>query len=475
MKKYWQCLLPPVAAGALCLIVFAIFQLFPFAQRTLSWCDMNQQVVPLLLDLKNVLLGQSDLFLNMANAGGTSFWGILLFFVSSPFSLLVAFIDTKDIYLFANILVFIKIVVCAGTASLFFRNKFTSLHVLQNIALSVMYAFCGYTMMYFQNVVWLDMMYMFPILLLGMDRMIQKEKALLYIIALTAMITINFYLCYMVAIFLILAIGLYTWFCVEKERRKKVICLFGISTLIVLCITGIVWVPSLLQYLQSGRGTGILESLSSGSFISEVYTTVPIITCTAIFIAIVPLYFICKKYKKRKLNIIGILFLLTLLPIFIEPINKMWHTGSYQAFPARYGYITVFLGLIIAADMLNDFNQKNTVEKMSVKRQSQCRNHSGCRSWIFINLQTMGYTYCVHQNLAWFLCSIGNIYFICVSCSHFLLFYFIAVLFKSYAQTDHVYFSLSYDHCGSDVLRQHLFWFCIKIHFFKRSGFRFAK
>ena len=55
MKKYWQCLLPPVAAGALCLIVYAIFQLFPFAQRTLSWCDMNQQVVPLLLDLKNVL------------------------------------------------------------------------------------------------------------------------------------------------------------------------------------------------------------------------------------------------------------------------------------------------------------------------------------------------------------------------------------------------------------------------------------
>ena len=363
-------MLPPVAAGTLCLIIFAIFQLFPFAQRTLSWCDMNQQVVPLLLDLKNILSGQSDLFLNMANAGGTSFWGILLFFLSSPFSLLVAFIDTKDIYLFANILVFIKIVVCAGTASLFFRNKFTSLHVLQNIALSVMYAFCGYAMMYFQNVVWLDMMYMFPILLLGMDHIMQKEKVLLYIVSLTAMIVIQFYLCYMVAIFLILAIGLYTWFCVEKKRRKKVICLFGVSTLIVLCITGIIWVPSLLQYLQSGRGTGIFESLSSGSFISEVYTTVPVITCTSILIAMIPLYFICKKYKNKKLNVIGILFLLTLIPIFIEPINKMWHTGSYQAFPARYGYITVFLGLIIVADILSDFNQKDIFEQTSIKKNA---------------------------------------------------------------------------------------------------------
>ena len=31
----------------------------------------------------------------------------------------------------------------------------------------------------------------------------------------------------------------------------------------------------------------------------------------------------------------------------------MWHTGSYQAFPVRYGYITIFLGLILTAVVLN--------------------------------------------------------------------------------------------------------------------------
>ncbi len=370
MKKYRQCLLPPAAAGALCLLIFAVFQLFPFAQRTLSWCDMNQQVVPLLLDLKNILLGQSDLFLNMANAGGTSFWGILLFFVSSPFSLLTVFIDTKDIYLFANILVLLKIIVCAGTASLFFRTVFPGLHILQNTALSVMYAFCGYTMLYFQNVVWLDMMYMFPLLLLGMNRLIRKEKVLLYIVSLTAMVTIHFYLSYMVAIFLILAIGLYVWFCVEQERRKKVVCLFAVSTLIVLCITGIIWVPSLLQYMQSGRGTGILENLASGSFIAEIYTTVPVVICTAVLISLIPLYFICRQCRRKTFHITGILFLLTLIPVFIEPVNKMWHTGSYQAFPARYGYITVFLGLTLAADLLQGLNRPQPEETVSAKKNA---------------------------------------------------------------------------------------------------------
>ena len=368
MKKYRQCLLPPVCAGICCLIIFACFQLFPFAQNTLSWCDMNQQVVPLLLDFKNILLGQADLFLNLSNAGGTSFWGILLFFVASPFSFFVLLIDNKDIYLFANILVLIKIMVCAGTASIFFRKIFFGLPVLQNIALSIMYAFCGYTMMYFQNVVWLDAMYMFPILLLGLDCLINREKVLIYIISLSCIITIHFYLSYMVAIFLILAISLYVWFCVPKKKRRKIICLFGISTMIVLCITGVIWLPSLLQYLQSGRGVGLLESLSSGDFITEIYTSLPVILCTGMIITIVPLYFLFQRYKSKKSNIIGILFILTTIPIFIEPINKMWHTGSYQAFPVRYGYITIFLGLILAADLLHHFRDQINHSRESNKK-----------------------------------------------------------------------------------------------------------
>ena len=72
------------ATLGLVLIVFAYLDYFRL-EKTLSWCDMNQQVVPFVVDFKNILSGQSNLFLNMSNAGGTSFWGILLFFISSPF------------------------------------------------------------------------------------------------------------------------------------------------------------------------------------------------------------------------------------------------------------------------------------------------------------------------------------------------------------------------------------------------------
>ena len=48
----------------------------------------------------------------------------------------------------------------------------------------------------------------------------------------------------------------------------------------------------------------------------------------------------------------GTIFLL-LLPVILDPINKMWHTGSYQSFPVRYGYMLNFLLLLFAAEILS--------------------------------------------------------------------------------------------------------------------------
>ena len=355
MKTYRQCWWAVLAAGGLCLLVFAIFQLFPFAGNTLSWCDMNQQVVPLLLDLKQILAGQADLFLNLANAGGMDFWGVFLFFLSSPLSFLVVFVPVEQIFLFANLLVLLKVMICAGTASVFFRSRFAALPLMQNLALSVLYAFCGYTMMYFQNVVWLDMMYLFPLLLLAMYRLIERGQVWPYIAVLTAMITVQFYLSYMVALFLILAIGVYTWLCIEREQRRRVICLFGVSTLVTLLTTGVVWLPALLEFLSSARGGGLLQNLTSGSLVTELQTTLPVLLCTAALLAGLPMYWICKGYRSREGRAVGILLGLLLIPVFLEPVNKMWHTGSYQAFPMRYGYMIVFLGLALLGSMLNCF------------------------------------------------------------------------------------------------------------------------
>lgn len=89
---------------------------------------MNQQVLPFLLDLKDILSGQGNLFLNMQNGGGMNFWGVFLFFLSSPFSLLTVFVDKQDMQLFMNVLVALKMAACALAASVFFRYRLPRLN-----------------------------------------------------------------------------------------------------------------------------------------------------------------------------------------------------------------------------------------------------------------------------------------------------------------------------------------------------------
>ncbi len=173
-NSYW---VAPALVAAILLSVYAAYGLFPFGTGTISWCDMNQQVIPFLMDLRNILTGQANMFLNLQNAGGMSFWGVFLFFVSSPFSFLVLLVNKAQIYYFVNILLLLKMMTCSLTASGYFIRRFPNLNGLQVTALSVMYAFCGYTMFYYQNIVWLDVMYLFPLLLLASGKACGRKKA----------------------------------------------------------------------------------------------------------------------------------------------------------------------------------------------------------------------------------------------------------------------------------------------------------
>lgn len=357
MKKKTRVWAAPLLVAAIALTVFAIYSLFPLGKKTLSWCDMSQQVMPLLAEWKDILSGKADLFLNLGHAGGMSFWGVFFFFLSSPFSYLVAFIPKTEMLLFANLLVLFKLMVCALTAAIFFKKVFPTLGTIQVSCLSALYAFCGYAMLFYQNVVWLDMMYLFPLLLLSLRALTAQGKVLPYAICLSAILITNYYLSYMVVLFLILSFGTYLLACVPKRERGKDIVHLALGTGMAALFTAVVWLPSLLQYFASARtDLSLFESLTSGGA-RTLFTKLPILLCTGCSIA--ACFFFLKERCSRKDMRRSLLFtlLLLLLPICIEPINVMWHLGSYQAFPMRGGYMLPFFVLILFAFVLQRLAQ----------------------------------------------------------------------------------------------------------------------
>ena len=350
MRKSVLVASPLAALCTLCLL-FAAFQLFPFGGLTLAWCDMKQQVLPLLLDLKHILNGEDGLFLNLANAAGMNFWGVFFFFLASPFSFLVAFTPSEDIFLLANVLVLLKMTLCAFTFAVFLEQTFgRRLAEPQAAALSLLYAFGGYALLYYQNVVWLDVMALFPLLMLGSARLLEQGKPGLYCASLTAVLAVHYYLGCQMLFFLVLWFGVAFLLAPPQWDRGKAVLRLGGATFAALLLSAVVWLPSFFQYLESARGVNLLESLSSGDLLTHLDTTLPILLCTPLLFAAFPALAAQGKWRDRRVLCTGILFILMILPLILDPINKMWHLGSYQAFPSRYGYSNLFLGLCLLAE-----------------------------------------------------------------------------------------------------------------------------
>lgn len=333
---------PPVIVFLAMLLFFKADGLYPFGTKTLSWCDMDQQVVPLLIDLKDILSGKEGFFFSFKNAGGMNFYGVFFFFLSSPFSMLVAFVDKAEVALFANVLVALKMSAISCTASVYFSKKHPEAGLL-NVALSVLYAFSGYVMMYFQNVMWLDIVYLFPLLLLGLEKLKEGKRAL-FTAVLAACLFVNYYLSYMIVVFLLL----YVFVALLVYKDKKFAGNFALCCVVAALVSAVVWLPCFLQYFSSGRKTSIYENLVNSSAFTAYQTSFPTVFSV---LFLFPFAFSGKDAGKDSF-VRRILFIATLVPIVLEPVNKMWQTGSYMSFPTRYAFITIFLCLTLAMDCM---------------------------------------------------------------------------------------------------------------------------
>lgn len=349
LNKAVKLIFPPVFVICFMLILFKKAQMYPFGTLSLSWCDMSQQVIPLLNDFKDILDENASMFLNFHNSGGMDLYGVFFFFLSSPFTFLVKFVAKEDMMMFANVLVMLKMACCAFTAAVCFTYTRPKLDTPNVLLLSIMYPFCGYTMMYYQNIIWLDMMYLFPLLIMSLIRLSQKHKPIMYIIVLSASVVVNYYISYMVVVFILLWVGLYAVSTQAKDRER--VCRdFFIGSFISALITAVVWLPSLVQYIGSGRGQkGLIESIDGAQMFPAYTTMMPILMCTAFAAIVVCADAVSGRPRSARNNRFLIMLGLTLIPFLFEPINKMWHTGNYMSFPGRFGYMTIFLALFCCA------------------------------------------------------------------------------------------------------------------------------
>lgn len=358
MKKRSEYLITGIIVLAIFIIVFFVKNIYPFGSNSLIWGDMHDQITAFYYHFYDSIKGNSSLLIDFTTSGGINFIGILAYYILSPFSLVILLFPRSDIYLAISIIIALKVLAASLTCLYFLKTYFKKNSIWLNIFLAIIYAFCGYSLSMYQITPWMDVVYLFPLLMIGLKKVLDLEKPYMYLIILTLSLITSFYISIMVVIFIFFASLIYLFSFKEKEERKKAVVALGINTFICLLLSLFVIVPSYAQISISSRITSNFNNLLNSK-------TGPIIDKSSLFMfgglmySLIIFYFI--KIKKNKRNVAWFIatLLILLIPLFIEPINKLWHFGSYACFPYRVGFIPAFILIIGSAYSLSKIDTKS--------------------------------------------------------------------------------------------------------------------
>ena len=359
-----------------CILMYAIYFLrdtYPFGDESVLVLDLNAQYVYFFNAFRRVLHGDASLFYSFSRALGGEFIGIFAYYLSSPLSWIVALFP-EDMMLEALLVLFTTKCGLCGLTMAWYLDSHNIGSKTSRILFGILYALCGYGVIYQHNTMWIDCMYLLPLIALGIENLISKRKYLLFTLSLALAVFSNFYIGFMMCIFCLIYY-FYAAFCVSKNEtgeilhHSKAFLRMGFFSVIAVGLAACIILPT---YYSLGFGKTTFTDPTydvkarfdfldlAGRFFLGSYDTVrpeglPIVYCGMLTLILVPLFFISKKTPLRQKIGTGALITIFIISFSIDSLDKYWH--GMQApnwLNYRYSFMLVFILLVAAAKALSD-------------------------------------------------------------------------------------------------------------------------
>ena len=359
---------------AVMLLVYVAMDVFPFGQSSVLVLDLNGQYVQFFAGLRSLLHGDGSLLYSFSRSLGGEFLGIYAYYLASPLSWLVALFPEKAI-LEALLVMFVLKSGLAGLNFGIFLHYTRRPPKMITIGLSVLYALSSYSVVMQHNTMWMDALYLLPLLLLGLERLIRHKKPILYTVSLGLTLLSNYYIGYMMCIFTALYF-FYLFLAHEpaelNPRREPRFFLssllrVGVYTLLGIGLAACLILPAYYS-LTFGKtdftqgSFAFVTKFDILDFITKMfpgaYDTVrpeglPWVYSGTLSLLLLPLYFLAKKIPAREKIATGSLLFVIFLSMYINTLDVLWHGGQAPNWlNFRYSFVFVFLVLLIAARAL---------------------------------------------------------------------------------------------------------------------------
>ena len=347
------------------ILVYVCHEVFPFGDNCYLRSDMYHQYITFLAAFQDKLKNGESLLYSWDIGAGVNFVALFAYYLATPINWITVLFPQKYlIEVLSSFLVF-KTGLCGLTFAYYLSKK----HNTKNIAIaaiSVFYALSGYMCAYNWNVMWLDCIVLFPLIILGLERLIKEGKGLLYCVTLSLSILSNYYISIMICIFCVLYFIMYTIVAGNFEKPLTVVKNTGWFALFSLLAGGMaacLLLPEMSALMLTASGEfnfpkdmsryfSILEMLSRQLMLVEpaIFSAhEPNIYSGLIVFILVPLYALNKNTStKEKIGRFLFIFLFY-LSFNLNIPNYIWHGFHFpNSLPCRQSFIFTFLLLAMS-------------------------------------------------------------------------------------------------------------------------------
>lgn len=364
MKNKIKFLIPSIITIVILLILFYIQGLYPFSNNSIVQVDADYQYIPILYRIYDFLHGSASIIYDDIGLGNNIYISMIIQgSIFSPLSLLLYFTSRENLINYFNIIVIIKMSLLCLTSYIYINNTY-KINEYYKVLFSILYTFSGWVLLNYFNIMWLDSVILFPLIVMYLNKLLKEEKYIGYIITLSLSLIISYYISYFILLFILFYSYIYIFLKIDKSKRKKIIFILGISTLISILISCFSLLPALYQTFISSR----IDSITSNSSLLDNFMNKSLfILFSPIFIILFISLLFRFKQDKKNIYIFIILIILFGIGLFIEPINLGLHLGSYWSFPYRYSFITLFILLNASIYYISKY-QINGITKYKITR-----------------------------------------------------------------------------------------------------------
>ena len=373
-KKIFFCTAPGIITAAILTFLLFWYQYAPFGNRTLAVIDAHIQYLDFFMYLKEVLSGNGRIAYTFGQTLRGCNVAVFSYYLASPLNLLIMFFSKENLHVFFHLLIVCKLALSAVTFRVFISERYESrLKEPAAVMLSVSYALSQYPVAQCSNIMWLDGVYLLPLLLLGVSRIVNGKGSSMLALSTAASMLFNWYTgvinCLFTAVWLCIEGGIVLFLnkpqieAVSERRRYfgRILLKYFAAMAAGILLSMVLFLPTLAA-LRGGKGEIEWEAFTlgiTGEFPSIVQAyvlggtsaygraslfcgSIPAVACIGCFFT--------ERISKKEKTAVALLLAGVMLMFYWKPCFFVFSLfRRAESYYYRYSYLGIAVLLFLAA------------------------------------------------------------------------------------------------------------------------------